>query len=189
MINPSSGVAGEFSLPYLDGPFPAIVVVHDDALVEDQVKEEARLLARHGFAVLGCIITGDESLRSIANAGRELSRQKGVLFPEASLVVLSGSPQPPLEAVRRLSGYRMLLLVDPPAPPPLLAFEGVTDPVVAVFRSESNPNASLWRDAIAFLPSRGSKVVIAEELDTAVVGVLTPEQRTLLVNLLRESYE
>ncbi len=188
-VNPAAGVTGEFSLPYLDGPYPAIVLSHDDALLEDQVKEEARLLARNGFAILACIIEGEAALQTIASAGREVTRQSGVMFPEASLVVFSGPVDPAVEAVRRLSGYRLLVLVDPPAPPPLSAFEGMTDPVVVVFRSGTDPLVEPWQDVVALLPSRGSRVVTAGEGDAPLKGLLDPDQRQFLVTLLRESYE
>jgi hypothetical protein len=188
-VNPAAGVTGEFSIPYLDGPYPAIVLSHDDALVEDQVKEEARLLARNGFAILSCIIEGEVALQTIASAGREVTRQSGVMFPEASLVVFSGPVDPAIEAARRLSGYRLLLLVDPPEPPPLSVFEGMTDPVVVLFRSDTDPRVALWHDVVALLPARGSRVVTAGGGDAPLKGMLNPDQRELLVTLLRESYE
>jgi len=188
-INPAAGVTGEFSIPYLDGPYPAIVLSHDDALLEDQVKEEARLLARNGFAILSCIIEREAALQTIASAGREITQQRGVMFPEASLVVFSGPVDPAIEAVRRLSGYRLLVLVDPPEPPPLSAFEGMTDPVIVMYRSDADPRAALWHDVVALMPSRGSRVVTAGGSDAPVKGMLTPDHRQLLVSLIRESYQ
>lgn len=184
-IDRAAGVTGEYSVPYLGGPYPAVVLAHDGSLPADQVKEEARLLARHGIGVLEFGTTPDDALRQYARAGAAVVGQPGISTSEAALVLLSGDHGPALEAHRRLSGYRALILMDPEATPELQQFVNLDSPV-AVFLDEARSEADVaaWRDATSLVGAR-AEVVVLEQGET-VAGLLSPERRRELVRIIVE---
>jgi len=187
VVDGPSGREGEYAVPYLDGPHPSVVLVNDGTFEEDQVKEEARLLARHGFATLSYAAVGEDIVRDYARAGSTIITQPGARSAEAALLVLAGELGPALDVQRRLSGYRLVVFVDPAEPPNMETFVDVTNPIVVLFRQETpEPVLEQWRDALT-LVSAPTRIVLPPANETVIAnGILAPSQRAELAGILRE---
>jgi carboxymethylenebutenolidase len=93
---PSSGTEAFIAWPAGKGPFPAVVIVHDERGLDESMRDVARRLAREGYAAIVPDLahgqSGSEAQRALA-LSRGLGQERAVADLAATVALLRADPR------------------------------------------------------------------------------------------------